>query len=889
MGLLNIGASGLLASQRAINTTGHNIANANVEGYSRQQAVPQTRSAIYDQSGFIGTGVDVETIRRITDQFINQQVLIDHASYAEFDTLASQLSNLEALIGGDETGMTKKLDDFFISLQALANDVSSDATRQVVLSQAEALVQRFNSAANTLDAQKTMVNRQLSQLTEQVNIQAKKIGDLNQQIINRQSGNTDHQLNNLLDQRDNALRSLSKLLSFSSIESGDAINIYIGAGQPLVLDGVANEVATNDSLDGLANQAIAIIFNGRQTIITDRISGGSLGGMLQFRDQVLQGFEGGINRLALSLTQMFNLQHRAGVDLNGQQGGNFFSSLNTDTLMSGRITVSSSNSTALTQQASVSINDISRLDDSVFQLTLSGAAEPFNYTVTRLDDSEIIANGLLANTYPQSILTNRGFTINLESGNFQAGDNFLIDASANAAKHMKLVTESSAALALASPISIKAFSTNKGDAKVLAGDTLSVSDMDFSTLDAFLSSEDLLSPLLIRFTSPNTYEVLDNSDPNNPEPFDPPIQNQRYEAGQTNQILPYPEGSMYWASDAAQVFAANIGVTGSVTNGYPGGGFITETITATTIDPLTGSTSISTHTISSNDSTYSIANGLNNIEGVSATASTSMQVSISDDGDIDLLEMQLNGVGLNDGSAKTVEALAVLINTIFIGQSINAKVDDGGYLLIQSFNGKDLTLSRLGGEVDDQLLVRSINGGSSINVSVNPGEEIVVGGRIELVTDKNTTINSSGGLFSGAVAKSMAVSAGYPLNISGEAAAGDRFEITGDGDGQGDNRNALSLQNLKDLNLLNNNGMNFLEFYRSLMTELGSQTQLAEVNQASAKLLLEQSQSRRESVAGVNLDEEAARLIEFQHAYSASAQVINTARDIFQTLLGVFK
>ena len=158
------------------------------------------------------------------------------------------------------------------------------------------------------------------------------------------------------------------------------------------------------------------------------------------------GLERGINRLALSLTQMFNLQHRAGVDLNGQQGGNFFSSLNTDTLMSRRITASSSNGTVLTQQASVSINDISRLDDSVFQLTLSGTAEPFNYTVTRLDDSEIVASGLLANAYPQSILTNQGFTINLESGNFQAGDNFLIDASAEAAKHMKLAIESSGPL-----------------------------------------------------------------------------------------------------------------------------------------------------------------------------------------------------------------------------------------------------------------------------------------------------------------------------------------------------------------------------------------------------------------------------------------------------------
>ena len=888
MGLLNIGASGLLASQTAINTTGHNIANANVEGYSRQQAVPQTRSAIYDQSGFIGTGVDVETIRRITDQFINQQVLIDHASYAESDTLASQLSNLEVLIGDDDTGLTKTLDDFFISLQALANDVSSDSTRQVVLSQAEALVQRFNSVANTLDAQQTMVNRQLSQLTEQVNIQAKKIADLNQQIINRQSGSSDHQLNDLLDQRENALRSLSKLLSFSSIESGDAINIYIGAGQPLVLDGLANKVVTIDSLDGLANQAIAIIFNGRQTEITDRISGGSLGGMLQFRDQVLKGLEGGINHLALSLTQMFNLQHRAGVDLNGQQGGNFFSSLNTDSLMGGRITVSSSNGAALTQKASVSVNDITRLDDSVFKLALNGTEEPFNYTLTRLDDSEIVASGLLANAYPQKIHTNYGFAINLESANLRSGDNFLIDPSANAAKKMKLVVESSAALALASPISIKPFSTNAGDAKVLVGDTLSVSDMDFNSLEEFLSSGNLLSPLLIRFTSPNTYEVLDNSDSNDPKPFEPPIQNQRYEAGRVNQILPYEIGSMYWASNAAQVFTANVGPRGSVTNGYPGSGFTAETITATTIDPLTGATSISTHTITRNDSADTIANALNSIEGITAMASTSISVNINDDGNDPPLLLRLNGVNLNDILPHTNESLAVSINTLFDGQSITAKVENGN-LVIQSYSGQDLLLSRLGGGVGDQIIVDSINNGPPIGAQVTPGDEVSAGGRIELITEKNTTINSSGGLFTDAVAKPMAVFSGYPLNISGDAVAGDRFEITSDGDGQGDNRNALSLQSLKGLNLLNNNNKTVLEFYRSLMTELGSQTQLAEVSQTSAKLLLDQSQSRRESVAGVNLDEEAARLIEFQHAYSASAQVIDTARDIFQTLLGVFK
>ena len=146
-------------------------------------------------------------------------------------------------------------------------------------------------------------------------------------------------------------------------------------------------------------------------------------------------------------------------------------------------------------------------------------------------------------------------------------------------------------------------------------------------------------------------------------------------------------------------------------------------------------------------------------------------------------QLRLNGVSLDDGFPHSEESLAVRINALFADQSITAKVENGN-LLIQSFSGQDLTLSRIGGGVGDQIIVASINNGPPIGVPVTPGDEVVAGGRIELVTDKNTTINSSGGLFSGAVAKSVAVFTAYPLTISGVAAAGDRFEITGDGDGQ---------------------------------------------------------------------------------------------------------
>ena len=115
MGLLNIGISSLLSNQTAINTTGNNIANAQVS-YTRQQAEFNTRNSRLDNGGFLGTGVDVATVRRITDQFINQQILIDQSKFSKYEILSSNMSTLDRLIGGSDTGLTKDLNNFFSSL-----------------------------------------------------------------------------------------------------------------------------------------------------------------------------------------------------------------------------------------------------------------------------------------------------------------------------------------------------------------------------------------------------------------------------------------------------------------------------------------------------------------------------------------------------------------------------------------------------------------------------------------------------------------------------------------------------------------------------------------------------------------------------------------------------
>ena len=144
MGLLNIGVSGLLASQSAINTTGHNIANANVQGYSRQELVLDTRSPQFDGGGFVGRGVEVETVRRITNEFISQQLRIDTANFAELEAYGNEIAQLDGLIANANTGLSAALDSFFGSLQAVADSPASLPARQLVLSEGQRLAQRFS-------------------------------------------------------------------------------------------------------------------------------------------------------------------------------------------------------------------------------------------------------------------------------------------------------------------------------------------------------------------------------------------------------------------------------------------------------------------------------------------------------------------------------------------------------------------------------------------------------------------------------------------------------------------------------------------------------------------------------------------------------------------------
>jgi len=896
MGLLNIGVTGLLASQTAINTTGHNIANANVQGYSRQEVVLETNAPRFGGGGFVGNGVEVETIRRITNEFITQQLRTDTANFAELNAFAAQIGQLDSVIAGANTGLTAALDSFFSSLQAVADSPTSLPARQLVLSEGERLAQRFNVLQSGINAQTDNVNSQIRSIGSEVDQLAQSIAKLNGDIAGAQGLSVSDQVNDLLDRREEALRQLSELVSFSTSEQdGNVINVFVGGGQPLVLGSNANRVVTVDNPLDSSRTELAINVNNNLQIVTDSFSGGNLGGLLRYRDDILDSVQGNVGVLAIAVTDMFNAQHRAGIDLNSNQGIDFFTPINTDALMRDRIKASSNNGLPNDRVAAVSIDNIAELTGSEYRLNLGGSGT-LNYTLVRASDKAVVSSGMLSSSFPQTIVTDQGFSINLSAGSFQNSDSFLISPTLSAAESMALNIQDTASLALGSPIIAGASLGNSGTGVISQGGIIRVGEVDAQNLPAFATPGQLSPPLLIRFTSPSTYDVLDNSDPLNPQNLSPPLRNQTFAPNQSNNLLPQDLNATYISTSSAHIFNAQVGIIGSgVSNGYPDPNplITSETITVNTVNAATGSTSVTSVNLLAGESAATAAARINTLNGVTATANTSAMLNIVDDGDTGLLRVRFNGVTLTDPALGTVpnpltsDFLAARINQVFAGSGTSAS-SDGTLLTVRSVSGADLRFEEFGSDPNDRLEIVNINGAAT-NVLVFNNQEAVIGGTIDVITDAGSTLSTSGGLFTNPTPQPLPVYLGYQVSLAGSPDVGDTFSIGFNDSGAGDNRNALALASLQTADILDNGTLSIAQGYSQLVAQVGSQTGAANIDREAVQSLLFQTTARRDSVAGVNLDEEAARLIQFQQAYTASAQIITVAREIFDTLLGAFR
>lgn len=531
--ILSIGVSGLSASQSAIATTGNNISNANTDGYSRQRVelVPQT--AQYTGAGYIGSGVRVESVQRIVDQFYVTQLRSDTATFNEMDSYSTQMSQMDSLLADPSTGLSASMQRFFSDLQQASQDPTSIPVRQVVLSDANGLEQRFSTLYERLQSLTQSVGQRFEALSSKLTTLSGNIAKLNKEIVD-QSSSDGAQPNSLLDQREELLRQLSEVVGVNVVKQSDGmVNVFMGSGQPLVIGNTSSTVSTRPSATDPTQQVITLSAGSVAVDVTGYVTGGTLGGLVKFQNGTLNNAYNSLGQIALTVADAMNTQHKLGVDLNGNAGTNLFTDINSATAMSMR--GSRANTNTGTDQPNVFISNASALTTSDYKLSFTSATA---YTLTRLSDNTTVSSGTIAvgqTAIPAPPADVDGFQIQISATpTFAAGDSFSILPTRNGALNFSVALQLPEELALAQPIRTDAALTNTGGGVVSQG--VMVPEFGAATAGAsFNVTNPLSTPLLVRFTSATAYQILDNTNPAAPVPFAVPLTG-TITPGQSNTI-----------------------------------------------------------------------------------------------------------------------------------------------------------------------------------------------------------------------------------------------------------------------------------------------------------------------------------------------------------------
>jgi flagellar hook-associated protein 1 FlgK len=632
---LSTGTSALLAYQTALTTTGHNIANVNTPGFSRQGADLATRIPQLTGSGFIGSGVNVVGVRRMYDQFAVDQVRMHTALSSRLDTYYNLSSQVDNLLADPDAGLSPVLQSFFDAMQGVADNPSSIPARQVLLSQANSLTERFHSVDERLTSLRDSVNTNLQQVVGQINSLAASIAEVNHNIVIAEAQSGGQTPNDLLDQRDELLRQLSELVPVTTtIQDDGAANVFIGNGQLLVIGGDSRELGTTRNAYNAFRLEVTDGPNGTGSIISSYLTGGKIGGVLDFRRDVLEPTENALGRVAAGVALAVNEQHALGLDLNNALGGDFFT---VHGMAGDPITAYPSMNNTSGAAVTFEFTNAAALQASDYRLTSDGT----NYTLTRMSDNTVVgtfAPGAYPFTYNAAT---EGLSITVDSA-ANAGDGFQLEPTRSAARDIETAITDAKKIAAAGPLRSSGNTGNLGTATVTMPTTLDITDANF-------------------FTTVNI-------------------------AFQTNA------GVMQYTTD--------------------GGGTWT-------------------------------------------------------------------------------------------------------------------------------------NYTAGANIDVN----------------------------------------GWRVQISGTPLDGDTFTVQRNNNATVDNRNALALAGLQDVGVLMGGSTTLQTGYAQLVSDVGARTHQLEINSTAQKTILEQATKTRDAVSGVNLDEEAANLVRFQQAYQASAQLINTANTLFQTLI----
>ena len=484
--VFGISVSALQAFQAAINVTGNNIANASTPGYAKESinlttATPQASGAIS-----IGNGVVISGVSRSFNQATADQLNASQSSLGQLNAMQSYSSQIDNLVGVTAGGLSTAVQSFYSAWSDVANSPASTATRQALIGKAQSVAASFQSTSSQLNYLNTDINSRITSDVQQINTLGASISTLNKQIVIGTAENGGHPPNELLGQRDQLVTNLAALTGISTtVDSNGSLNVFLGNGQPLVLQGITVQLTTvPNQFDASQLEVSSTTSNG--SVINGSITSGDLGGLLAARSQVVDPAKNQLGQIAVAFSQTVNSQQNVGLDLTGKLGANLFS------VGAPLATPSSKNTGGAT--AAVSVTTVGALTANDY--ILSNKAGTYSLTNAATGSAvPFTGSGTLA-----SPLNADGLSIVL-TGTPASGDQFLIQPTAQAAATFSTVLSNPSQIAAAAAVNATPAGANTGTGTVSSGTVLNA------------ANPSLLTTTTIQFNTATTYSINGSGPP----------------------------------------------------------------------------------------------------------------------------------------------------------------------------------------------------------------------------------------------------------------------------------------------------------------------------------------------------------------------------------------
>ena len=458
MSLLNVGSRALLANQAALQTAGHNIANVSTPGYSRQSVVLQTVQGQFTGGGYIGKGVDVQTIQRNHSELLTRQSTAASAVDAGDTVRMDRLRQLQEVFSGGASGIGASINDMMNALSDVVSAPTDLTARSVALTRMDETAARMRDASQRLDEIGYTVAEQLKGSMVAVNSLAKNIAGINEQIA-RAKGNG-QPANDLLDQRDQLIRELNQHIQTSQVAADDGtVSVFVAGSQPLVLGNQAATLSIDDPIDfgaGSGKKVLSFLAPGSSTKVElneSMLGGGQVAGLLRFQNNDLAEGRNLLGRMAIAISESMNTQNRLGLTLNGQPGENLFAPISL-----GNATPSNFNTSTATM--ALTVTDPTALQASSYTVSFTAGDAG---SVTRHSDGKVFNfdGSALPPVTVASVFSAQGLGVTL-SGAVNAGDQFVINSLQGAAAELQALQYSPTDLAAANPVNAAMGATNGG-------------------------------------------------------------------------------------------------------------------------------------------------------------------------------------------------------------------------------------------------------------------------------------------------------------------------------------------------------------------------------------------------------------------------------------------